>query len=72
MKDYKITNYRRANGVTIYTLLKNDKIIASSSDLNCILDSRKEIEDLKKSRQFYIKAFENEKLKNKILKNKIK
>ena len=72
MKDYKITNYRRANGVTIYTLLKNDKIIASSSNLNCILDSRKEIEDLKKSRQFYIKAFENEKLKNKILKNKIK
>tara|TARA_R100000963_G_C4620977_1_gene88484 strand:+ start:488 stop:658 length:171 start_codon:yes stop_codon:yes gene_type:complete len=38
MEDYKITNYRKANGVRIYTLWKNDKIIASSSDYNKIAD----------------------------------
>ena len=38
MEDYKITNYRKANGTKVYTLWKNDKIIASSSDYNKIAD----------------------------------
>ena len=38
MKDYKITNYRKANGIKIYTLWRDDKIIVSSSDYNKIAD----------------------------------
>ena len=36
VNQYKITNYRKANGVKIYTLLKTNRIIASSSDYNKI------------------------------------
>ena len=36
--EYKITNYRKANGIKVYTLWKNDKIIASSSDYNKITE----------------------------------
>jgi hypothetical protein len=39
----KITNYKRANGVKIYTLEHNNKPILSSSDIDKVIKAKENI-----------------------------
>ena len=39
----KITNYTRQNGVKIYTLEHNKKVIAQSSNINLIIQKKENI-----------------------------